>query len=1174
MSLRTLARSAVFIAAASSLRADVTYTLNLGSSANEQQVAASVTAAAALCNTYGSFNKHWNVFYNSGIPTAEANYDGYMGYGSQRTTRVVLHEAGHTFGMGTGPNYGNLIAGGVWKGRYGNQVQFDTYNTYGDGLHGDGHAIWPGGFNYESEDGFIERIWMIRIMAGIRADMGIMSYTKEARNNAVVAGETAEFRVESPIANGWQWYRNGVALANGGDISGANTPTLRIANVEAADAGSYHCAGSGANETLNSRARQLWVHPAAQLGQWNFNGSPASTVNGYHGTVFGSPNYATGKIAQAIDLDGTDDYVDLPDAVGRTRDMTVASWVNWDGGNDWQRVFDFGTNTYQYFCLTPKAGGAGLRLVLKDAVNAKNTEYQVNAPVIATGQWVHLAAVIRGSYMSLYVNGKPVGSTFGIVSSPGDFPATNNYIGKSQYNDPYFNGRIDDFRLYGKALDGPEIWALWGQSTNNAPAFSTPLITLPDVSALNAFPTQSIASFASDADSDTLTFTKLNGPAWLNVAANGTISGQPGPGDGGLNTLYLRVTDPTGATSDTMLQVRVFAPLSAPVTSSSTAPVADSDDAYYLASNIVESNTIGGTTNSTDNDAQTYVAEDRTSKGQTFTTGSNPQGYSLQSFTFAHVGWPNFTSTGTYYDIQPGDQWEFQVGSMSGTTKTPLLKYIATYDGAAMTGNGTSGTGRYLTFNVSGLGVQLSPGTTYYFEIAPLSGDPFFELNSAKNGNYAGGTAFSGSNNGTIGTGVTPLSGDYVFLANLEARSSTPSSTVAWWNFEEGVANTYVPYSRTAANQYEGSIVDRSGNANHLSVWTTNWHWYRAEVPTATTPQTGAANTLSMRNAGSFPSVTAIGTTLTTWSPTAWTIEATIRPEDATNSYQTFIGRDSRGAFAGDPALAAFYFAVTPTGGLRVLFTDAAANNWGVTTGANTLQDNKWYAVAATSDGDTLSLYMKAISDGATSYTLLGTADISASTNPALSTGSGDGGDWDAGVFTFARGLYNGGHTDRFFGNIDDVRFSNGALAPSAFLQSEPPAVPGYAAWIAGYPAVGAESGFNDDPDDDGIVNGLENFLGTNPSAASRGLENIAKSANSFTFRHPQNAAPAGDIVAAYRWSFDLQNWNASGVASNGTTVTFAASPNTPEAGITTVTATITGNPSARIFVDLQVTGP
>ena len=45
-----------------------------------------------------------------------------------------------------------------------------------------------------------------------------------------------------------------------------------------------------------------------------------------------------------------------------------------------------------------------------------------------------------------------------------------------------------------------------------------------------------------------------------------------------------------------------------------------------------------------------------------------------------------------------------------------------------------------------------------------------------------------------------------------------------------------------------------------------------------------------------------------------------------------------------------------------------------------------------------------------------------------------------------------------------------------------------YTTWIAGFPGVGSATGFNDDPDGDGIKNGLENYLGTNPSQSSAGL--------------------------------------------------------------------------------------
>ncbi|RYD20781.1 MAG: hypothetical protein EOP88_13730, partial [Verrucomicrobiaceae bacterium] len=1085
-----------------------------------------------------------------------------------------FHEGAHTFGMGTYGDYGALIAGGTWKGKWANIALSESYG--GVALNGDGHAIWPSGFNYDNEDGFLQRHWHTRIMAAMRADLGILSFTREARNEAVVVGETAEFSVESPKAVSWQWKRNNINVVNGGDISGANTATLRIANAEVADAGTYTCTVTGANETLVNRPRQLWVHPVPQLAQYNLDGNATDSVGTNAGNLIGGAGYVAGKIGQAVDLDGTDDFVDLPDPVGRLRELTITSWVNWDGGGDWQRIFDFGTGVDQYLCLTPKAGGAGLRVVLKDAVNFRNQEYQINAPVLAIGQWVHLSVVVRENYMTLYLNGQVVGTTFGINRSPADFPAVNNYIGKSQFNDPYFNGRVDDFRVFGKALNGQEVYAIWGQSANQGPVFSPSVVNLPNASGLESY-VGNLNTYATDPDANPLTFTKLNGPAWLTIAANGTLSGVPGPGDNGTNTFIVRATDPSGASSDATLVIQSFAPAAVPVTASATAPVPDADDVAYIVTGIPEENTIDGTSDAATNDESTVVSESRTSKGQTFTTGSNPQGYIFRSFAFQHVKWPTLATGGTSYDVQPGDRWEFHVGTINGLTKTPMLKYIAAYDGTGFNGSGNLGTGNWLTFNISGMGVQLAPSTTYYFEIAPLSGDPAFELNSNRNSSYSGGTAYRGSNSGTIGTSVNALGGDYMFHANLKAKGVVPASTVAWWTFEDGTADASVPYSRTTAGQYDGSIIDQSGNGNNLSAWSTGWYRFRTNVPGVTTPRTGAPNSFSVQNSNAFPGMSAIGTPLTNWSPESWTVEAVVRPDDATlATYQTIIGRDSMGTFAGEPALAAFYFSIAPNGSLRVVFTDVAGNRWAVDSAANVMQDAKWQAVAATSDGDTLSLYLKNITNGDVNYTLLGTRNISASLNPAISPGAGDGGDWDAGVFTVGRGIYNGAHGDRFAGHIDDIRFSNGALAPADFLYTTPPPPPltGYDLWINGYPAVGALTGFNDDADGDGIANGIESIFGTDPSVASGGLTNVISDGTTLTFEHPSTATPPSGLTTSYQWSSDLATWHASGEEVNGTTITLTASPDTPAAGTTRVTATITGSAPPAIFLHLQAVKP
>jgi hypothetical protein len=541
---------------------DITYTLQFdpASSSQAQQVANSVAVAAAFYNQHGSFNKHWNVYYNAGIPTAEANYDGYMGYGGSRNERVVFHEAAHTFGMGTTAAYANLIAGGVWGGQYGNQAQFDTYNDYGDGLHGDGHAIWPGGFNYDNEDGFIERIWHTRIMAGIRADMGILSFTREARNELVTPGQTAEFRVTSPMAASYQWYRNGVLLSNGRQHLGRDQSSAANCQRPGGEPRELSLRRHRSERNPQQSHAAVWVMPAQQLGQWNFDGNVTDSASTNHGTAFGAPAFVAGKIGSAVDLDGVDDYIQLPAGVGMAKDITVATWVNWDGGNNWQRIFDFGSGIHQHMFLTPKSGSGTLRLVFKDSINGTDSEQQVNTTVLPTGQWVHLAVVLKGDYATLYRNGVAVGSVFNVPMNLIDFTATQNYIGKSQYADPLFNGRVDDFRVYNHALSGAAVWNLWGQSANQAPVFSSNSITLPEATRSQVYTGNSLNSYASDANLNPLTFTKLNGPAWLSVAANGALSGTPGSGTDGLNVFVVRVSDPSGASSDAEVQINVLPP--------------------------------------------------------------------------------------------------------------------------------------------------------------------------------------------------------------------------------------------------------------------------------------------------------------------------------------------------------------------------------------------------------------------------------------------------------------------------------------------------------------------------------------------------------------------------------------------------------------------------------------
>ena len=58
----------------------------------------------------------------------------------------------------------------------------------------------------------------------------------------------------------------------------------------------------------------------------------------------------------------------------------------------------------------------------------------------------------------LYVNGAEVARNTALTLSPANLGATTqNWVGRSQYADPYLDGAVDSFRLYSRALTAAEI---------------------------------------------------------------------------------------------------------------------------------------------------------------------------------------------------------------------------------------------------------------------------------------------------------------------------------------------------------------------------------------------------------------------------------------------------------------------------------------------------------------------------------------------------------------------------------------------------------------------------------------------------------------------------------------------------------------------------------------------
>ena len=275
------------------------------------------------------------------------------------------------------------------------------------------------------------------------------------------------------------------------------------------------------------------------------------------------------------------------------------------------------------------------------------------------------------------------------------------------------------------------------------------------------------------------------------------------------------------------------------------------------------------------------------------------------------------------------------------------------------------------------------------------------------------------------------------------------ADTIAYWRFEEGPAGAAVSHGGAGNGEYYEGTADSSGNGYGLSVFAEGWAGYVYSADVASPLINGSANLYSVKNSGGNPAMftdTADG--INSIEPAAFTIEATFKLENG--GYRTIVGRDSQGAHAGNTALAALYFQAMPDNVLAIKFCDVsgywheAVSDAGMFTSFDWPSNPDaigipWYSMAAVSDGSTLSLYLRQVT-GDGDWAQIALTDMTASGSPdtALTMGTGDGGDWNAGDWSVGRGLYNGGHTDRAYGFLDEIRISDAALEVSEFLVPEP----------------------------------------------------------------------------------------------------------------------------------------
>ena len=202
---------------------------------------------------------------------------------------------------------------------------------------------------------------------------------------------------------------------------------------------------------------------AGLVGAWAFDEASGATAadqsgKGNNGTQTNATWISGGKFNNTLSFNGTNAWVTVPDAatLDLTTGMTVEAWVRPDhrqlanSGRE-RAARESRLRDLRQHERKP-AGSRGLR--------GRHDQIDCGAHALPTGSWSHLAATYDGTTLRLYVNGAEVAQ----LAVSGAILTSNSPVrigGNQVWGGEWFNGSIDEVRIYNRGLTRPRSRRTW-----------------------------------------------------------------------------------------------------------------------------------------------------------------------------------------------------------------------------------------------------------------------------------------------------------------------------------------------------------------------------------------------------------------------------------------------------------------------------------------------------------------------------------------------------------------------------------------------------------------------------------------------------------------------------------------------------------------------------------------
>ena len=221
---------------------------------------------------------------------------------------------------------------------------------------------------------------------------------------------------------------------------------------------------------LNSNANSIpYNQSATSIATYQLNSGVTSIPNNTYPGTANNITYAAGKFDNAAVFNGSNADIDLPSNIDSTT-MSISFWIYIDSTtmsiSFWIYIDSIVTgnevvieleNGYGVWFLANAAGKLGMQ-----SSNA-NSAHTLSNSQLSAGSWHHIAAVWDGGNRTFYID-----NTVQSGGSVTDYLTCNENTIGSRRSGEFFDGKIDQVRIFNSALPQAAITALYNETTTTA----------------------------------------------------------------------------------------------------------------------------------------------------------------------------------------------------------------------------------------------------------------------------------------------------------------------------------------------------------------------------------------------------------------------------------------------------------------------------------------------------------------------------------------------------------------------------------------------------------------------------------------------------------------------------------------------------------------------------------